>query len=67
VKECTNPTHSDVKGATRECYACGKRHPEHAMRPFGRHAGHVLTWVCKGCSLPTPIETAPAPRLVVSA
>lgn len=62
MKQHINPTTKQQ----HRCYACGQSHAMTAMRPFGRHAGHVLTWVCGGCSLPTPIELAPSPRLMVT-
>lgn len=46
---------------SRTCYACGAERPEHALRPFGRHGGRVVSWVCLGehVAVPAPRQVAP--------
>ena len=47
--------HNDPQHA---CIACGHTRPEAVMRPFGRHAGRVVTWACHQCLDAKPATVA---------
>ena len=49
--------------AIRRCYACGTPRPERDLRPFGWHAGQVVTWTCRGeCTTAATTSSPRSPR-----
>ena len=57
---------TQTTGRTHTCIACGQPRDEAAMRPFGRHEGHVVTWACETCLEATP-QPAAAPDVPLTA